>query len=116
YALCVPPGLVADWWGAYFNYIRTGSEVWNASQIVGATLTGVVNSIPQAEPQLDAEVEEALRGLRAFIAQLRGGVVPDAPEPVQELAERVARSAREKPADVDDWARRLAGDVADATD
>src|SRR5690242_20632350 len=79
YSLSVAPGLVTDSWTAYFNYIRTVSDYWNASQVVGATLTGVVNAILQVEPQLDVEIEEALRGLRAFTAQLRSGIAPDAP-------------------------------------
>jgi hypothetical protein len=60
---------------------------------------------------------DAAAGLRGLTDQLRRGIIPDTAPSVRDLANRVVRGLEEmREENVDDWARRLAEDVADADD
>jgi len=60
---------------------------------------------------------DAAAGLRGLTDQLRRGIIPDTATSVRGLAKRVVRGLEEaREENIDDWARRLAEDVADADD
>ncbi len=60
---------------------------------------------------------DAAAGLRGLTDQLRRGIIPDTAPSVRDLANRVVQRLEEvREENIDDWARRLAEDVADADD
>jgi hypothetical protein len=64
-----------------------------------------------------AVVEDPAARLRALTAQLRHGVIPPVAPEVRDLANRVVTElAATDEDDTDEWARRLAQDVAQADD
>jgi hypothetical protein len=108
---------VAD--AAYFEFLSAIQHLGKPDYVVEPGWTQTPRLIEVGSTRILTNViqlGDPTDGLRALTAQLRRGIVPPASLRISNLANRVLGQPPQDGAQIDNWARGLAEDVADADD